>query len=146
MRRLGPSDAAVVLRSEHLFDEPLDGGAVRAYLRDRRNVFLLAVEGIRGVGFLRGTELRQLASPRRQMFLYEIAVEPNRRRRGVGRALVNALLAECGRRRFEEVFVFTDDPRNRAAAGLYRATGAVTETRGERMYVYTLPRQRRRRP
>jgi aminoglycoside 3-N-acetyltransferase I len=108
---------------------------VASYLRDERNVFLLASEKARAVGFLRGTELGQLHSERKQMFLYEIAVDESCRRRGIGRALVNALLDFCRMRGFEEAFVFTD-PANQPAVNLYRSTGAVTETPADRMFVY----------
>ena len=73
------------------------------------------------------------------MFLYQIEVEAAFRRRGVGGTLVRWLIAYCRRRQFEEVFVFTD-PSNAPAVGLYRSTGAVTETPADRMFVYQLER------
>jgi aminoglycoside 3-N-acetyltransferase I len=136
--RLGAKDASTVLRAAPLFDEPPDPAAAEEYLRDDRNVFLLAVEGEAAVGFLRGTELRQLKSGRKQMFLYEVAVAAGSRRRGVGRELIRALIRICREGGFEEIFVFTDDPHNAAAERLYRSTGGVTETVGDRMYVYPL--------
>ncbi len=69
IRRLGPSDTADVLGAAHPFDEPSSAEAVAAYLRDERNIFLLALDGLMAVGFLRGTELGQLKSNQRQMFL-----------------------------------------------------------------------------
>jgi ribosomal protein S18 acetylase RimI-like enzyme len=134
---LAPGDERQVDRAARLFDEPPDPTAVRAYLEDRRNVFLLACENELPVGFLRGTELRQLHSHRRQMFLYEIAVDEHHRRRGIGAGLVRELLRYCREREFEEVFVFTD-PANAAAVGLYRSTGGITETPADRMFVYPL--------
>ncbi len=138
--RLGEGDAGRLLAASELFDAPPVGEAVRAYLADERNVVFLAVDSGRAVGFLRGTALNQIASARPQMFLYEIDVAPTHRRRGAGRALVRALLAYCRRHGFEEVFVFTD-PANAAAVGLYRSTGAVTETVADRMFVYPLTRR-----
>jgi aminoglycoside 3-N-acetyltransferase I len=137
IRRLGPGDAWQVLRAASLLDKPPDPAAVYAYLEDERNVFLLAYEGERPIGFLRGTELGQLKSEHPQMFLYEVAVDEGFRRRGVGKSLVRALLRECQVRGVEEVFVFTD-PGNDAAVNLYRSTGAVTETPADRMFVYRL--------
>jgi ribosomal protein S18 acetylase RimI-like enzyme len=138
IRRLTADDVPSVLEAASIFDRPPQEAAVRAYLADERNVFLLASADRSPAGFLRATELLQLDSPRKQMFLYEIAVAEPCRRRGVGRSLVNELLRYCKERGFEEIFVFTGDPSNEAAAGLYRSTGAVTETLGDRMYVYRL--------
>jgi ribosomal protein S18 acetylase RimI-like enzyme len=137
IRRLGPTDATAVLRARALFDEDLDPSATRTYLEDERNIFLLAVEGDAPIGFLRGTGLIQLKSQRKQMFLYEIAVDEKRRGRGVGKALIEFLLQDCRERGFEEVFVFTD-PANEPAVKLYRSTGAITETPADRMFVYRL--------
>lgn len=100
-------------------------------------MFLLAYDGPTPIGFLRGTALHQLETQRLQMFLYELAVARSCRRRGVGRALIERLLADCRRRGFDEVFVFTS-PGNRPAVGLYVATGGRTETAADRMYVYPL--------
>lgn len=135
--RLGPGQTAELLQASALYDHPPSATAARAYLGDERNVFLLAREGAEAVGFLRGTALGQIHTPRKQMFLYEIGVAPTHQHRGVGRALVNSLLGYCRAEGFEEVFVLTD-PANAAAVALYRSTGAVTETPADRMFVYRL--------
>ena len=138
IRRILPEEGSSILRAGHLFDHGRpDPEAVRTYLADPRNVFLLAFEGSEAVGFLRATELSQLTSRRKHMFLYEISVDEKFRRRGIGKALVNALLNDCHDRGFAEVFVFTD-PANAAAVALYRSTGAITETPADRMFVYPL--------
>lgn len=137
VRRLGVGAESELLHATHLFDEPPDATAVRAYLADERSIFLLAYEGSEAIGFLRGTELLQLRSPRKQMFLYEVSVKESFRRRGVGTALVRSLLKDCRDLGFEEVFVLTD-PANEAAVSLFRSTGAVTETPADRMFVYSL--------
>jgi ribosomal protein S18 acetylase RimI-like enzyme len=133
------------VRAAYLLDATPNRSAVRAYLADPHNIFLLAYVGERPVGFLRGTELGQLTSARGQMFLYEVAVEDGYRRRGIGTEMVRRLLELCRSREVEEIFVFTDDPANTPAERLYRSTGAVTETVGDRMYVYSLARAARER-
>jgi ribosomal protein S18 acetylase RimI-like enzyme len=144
--RLRPGQERRLLDAASLYDDPPDILACRAYLADPANIFFLAEHEGSAVGFLRGTALRQLHTRKLQMFLYEIAVAEGFRRRGVGRALVRALLDSCRSKRFEEVFVFTS-PSNRPAVGLYRSTGGVTETDADRMYVYRLapPRSKGRR-
>ena len=136
--RMRPADTTRLAKAVNgLLDAPPDLGALRRYLADPRNVFLLASVGAKTVGFLRGTSLGQVHTRRPQMFLYEVGVGPAFRRRGVGRALVEHLLVYCRARRFDEVFVFTD-PGNRPAVALYRGTGAITETPRDRMFVYRL--------
>lgn len=127
--------------ANHLFDHPANRSALAAYLRDPRNVFLLAQRDGVAVGFLRGTSLGQLHTRRPQIFLYEIEVARRFRRRGVATALVERLLRYSRARRFEEVFVLTN-PNNTAAVRLYRSTGAITETSGDRMFVYRLVKSR----
>jgi len=127
-----------VLHAGYLFDSgPPEVGAIRAYLADLRNVLLFAFEGSEALGFLRATELLQLSSRRKQMFLYEIGVDEDFRRHGIGKALLTTLIKDCRERGFEEMFVFTD-PGNVAAVALYRSAGAVTETAADRMYVFPL--------
>lgn len=130
-----------ILQARGLFDRPPLSGPTHRYLSDRRNVLYLALSGGRAIGFLRGTALSQLDNPHPQMFLYEIAVTAPFRRRRVGRALVQRLLQDCRSHHFDEVFVFTS-PHNRAAVRLYRSTGARTETRADRMFVYRLAARR----
>jgi aminoglycoside 3-N-acetyltransferase I len=144
LTRLRRGQEARLLSTHGLVSPPPNARAVRAYLADDRNLLLIAREGTRVVGLLRGTELGQLKSTRRQMFLYEIGVAREYRRRGVGAQLIRWLLDYCRRRGFEEVFVLTT-PSNRAAVRLYRSTGACTETPSDRMFVYRLIEARRSR-
>ena len=140
--RLRRKDASRITGLTDLFDEKPDPRATRDYLSDPRNVFLLATEGTTPVGFLRATSLRQITTRRAQMFLYELGVHRRHRRKGVGRALIGWLLEYCRRNDFDEIFVLTS-PGNRAAVRLYRSTGAVTETKADRMFVYRLGPDRR---
>ncbi|MGD1099627.1 MAG: GNAT family N-acetyltransferase [Thermoplasmata archaeon] len=137
VRRLGPGTELDVLRGAHLLQETPELSAARAFLADERNVLLAAYEGSETVGLLRGTELTQLRSKRKQMFIHEIAVDERFRRRGVGKALVTSLLRECRELGFEEVLVSVD-PTNSPAVRLYLTTGALPEEVAERLFVYRL--------
>jgi ribosomal protein S18 acetylase RimI-like enzyme len=134
-----------VLRAASLFDSPPNPDALRRYLADDRNLLLLAYEEGEAAGFLRGTALGQVATPRPQMFLYEIDVAPAFRRHGVARTLIEWLLAYCRDGGFEEVFVLTE-ATNTAAIRLYESTGGRPESPGERMFVYKFDESGRREP
>jgi ribosomal protein S18 acetylase RimI-like enzyme len=58
-----------------------------------------------------------------EMFLYELAVHPDHRRRGIGRALVGALAELARDRGCYGMWVLTD-AENAAALAAYRAAGA----------------------
>ena len=60
---------------------------------------------------------------RRELFLYSIDVEPSWRRRGCGRALIEALLDAARARGHASMWTLTD-PNNLAAQELYRSTDA----------------------
>ena len=70
------------------------------------------------------------------MFLYEIGVEPEYQRRGIGTALIRALERICRDEGFAEMFVFTNRS-NTAAMRLYASTGGHTEADDEQMFVWT---------
>lgn len=89
------------------------------------NVSLLSVEG----------------EPRRWV-MANVAVHPDHRRRGIGRALVQAALELAGQRRSEMV-VLQVDRANHAARELYRSLGfRVTSTRTTWVRPRGLPRPR----
>ncbi len=137
VERIGPGDERRVLDASHLFDRPPDEQATRAYLADERSYLLLAyADDGAAAGFVRGSELRRLDGPERQMLLYEIGVEPEYQRRGVGTALIRALERICRDRGFAEMFVFTNRS-NTAAMRLYTSTGAHAEADDEQMLVWT---------
>ncbi len=145
IRKLRQGEVGLLQGARNLLDHPLDNRAARHLLADPAHHLWLASSEHRVVGFLRSVELLQLHTPRRQMFLYEIAVRPDSRGQGVGSMLVEAMLQYSRGRGFEEAFVLTDDPANKAAHALYKSTGGRTETTGDRMYVWHLAHSAKRR-
>jgi ribosomal protein S18 acetylase RimI-like enzyme len=106
----------------HLYDDPVRADAVRRFLDEPGHHLLLALEGDAVVGFVSGVETTH-PDKGTEMFLYELAVDPGARRRGHGRALVEAL-ADLGRELgCRGMWVLTDDD-NAAALATYTAAGA----------------------
>jgi ribosomal protein S18 acetylase RimI-like enzyme len=121
IRTLGPGDDAAVVAAQHLFDGPADAGATARFLGDSGHHLLVAYDGERPVGFVSGVEVTH-PDKGSEMFLYELSVDEPARRRGIGRALVDALGSLGRKRGCLGMFVFTDDD-NEPALATYRSAG-----------------------
>ncbi|HZU20002.1 MAG TPA: GNAT family N-acetyltransferase [Gaiellaceae bacterium] len=110
IRRLGLGDEEVVRALAEA--EPQT-----ALLTDERTVFVAAFDGGAPVGFAFGYALPRRHGLPETFFVYEVSVDEPYRRRGVGRRLMEELLADR-----EDAFVLTE-PDNDAANALYAALG-----------------------
>jgi ribosomal protein S18 acetylase RimI-like enzyme len=120
---LGAGDESAVDAAEHLFDNQVDRAAANRFLAEAGHHLLVAYdEEERPVGFASGVELTH-PDKGTEMFLYELGVDEASRRRGIGRALVEALAALARERGCYGMFVFTDED-NAAALATYRSAGA----------------------
>ena len=95
---------------------------------------LIAFEDERAVGFVSGVEVTH-PDKGTEMFLYELAVDEPFRRRGIGRALVDARRAGTRRPAATACGSLTDED-NEAARATYEGTGGVPET-GQVVEVWT---------
>lgn len=130
IRRLGPGDEAAL---EHLaareaeYDAdgsspprpPLDPAAAAAYLANA-DVLHLAAEDESGIcGHILCYVEHRRAGAARQVLLYEIGVRRDRRRRGIGRRLVDAVIAWMSEAGIAAVWVLAGD----GAVDFYAACG-----------------------
>ncbi|MEV5975523.1 GNAT family N-acetyltransferase [Streptomyces sp. NPDC052114] len=126
------TNLAEVTAAGPLFDGPVRPEAARRFLDSPGHHLLLAYEDDGGgdgervpVGFVSGVET---VHPDKgvEMFLYELGVAEGHRRRGTGRALVNALAALARDRGCYGMWVGvgTDDE---AALATYRSAGGRSE-------------------
>lgn len=122
-RATGPTQ---VHEAAHLFDDAVRDDAVRRFLDDPGHHLLLARDDGRVVGFVSGVETTH-PDKGTEMLLYELAVEEGERRRGHGRALVEALAALATERGCYGMWVLTDAD-NEAALATYTAGGAAPPT------------------
>ena len=124
IRRLGPGDEELVHAAAGLFDDAPKADATQRFLREPTHHLLIAYDdGARPVGFVTGVETTH-PDKGTEMFLYELGVDGPARRRGVGRALVQALLALARERGCYGMWVATDTA-NEAAVATYRGAGAT---------------------
>jgi ribosomal protein S18 acetylase RimI-like enzyme len=127
IHRVGAGDERLIHRGAALFDEQPREDAIERFLRSDDHHLLLALDGEEPVGFVSGVELTH-PDKGVEMFLYELAVAEHARRRGIGRALVDALAALARARGCRGMWVLTDED-NEAAVATYRGAGATKDER-----------------
>ena len=126
IRRLGSGDDADVMDAADLFDQPPQQPWVGSLLRDPTHHLLIASRAGRPVGFVTGVETTH-PDKGTEMFVYELAVAPDERRRGVAKALLAGLTTIARSRRCYGMWVLTDSD-NVAALAAYRSAGATAES------------------
>ena len=112
IRRLGLGDEDVIRALAE--EEPQT-----ALLADDRTVFVAAFDGEAPVGFAFGYVLPRRHGRSTILFVYEVDVDERYRRQGIGKRLLEELLAG-----HEEAFVLTD-AGNDAAMALYASLGGT---------------------
>ncbi len=126
IRQLRPGDGPEIVSAGHLFDALPDEATSERFLASPGHYLLMAfVDGV-AAGFVSGVELTH-PDKGTEMFLYELAVDEPFRRRGIGTALVEALLAIARAHGCYDLWVLTDHD-NDAALATYRRSGTTAES------------------
>ena len=120
-------DAAAVTAAAELFDEPPQEAATARFLGSPDHHLLLAYDDDRPVGMVSGVETTH-PDKGTEMFLYELGVAEDARRRGVATALVNALAALARERGCYGMWVGVDTD-NAAALATYRGPAPARRRR-----------------
>ena len=123
LRSLTIDDVDVVLAAEHLFDAAPTREWTRRFLERGGHHLVFAEEDGRALGFVSGMEISH-PDKGTEMLLYELGVDEGARRRGVGRALCEALAEEARAIGCHGMWVPMSST-NTAAAATYRAAGAL---------------------
>ena len=106
-----------------VFDKPVDVGLTREFLEDPRHHIAVAIDDGLVVGFASGVHYIHPDKPA-ELWINEVAVAPTHRRRGLGKAVVRALL-EVGRaHQCKAAWVLTDRSHV-AAMALYSSVGGT---------------------
>jgi ribosomal protein S18 acetylase RimI-like enzyme len=127
IRRIARDEVELVERAGALFDRAPQGAATARFLGSDDHHLLVAYVEEEPVGFISGVELTH-PDKGVEMFLYELGVAEAARRRGIGRALVEALAALARERGCRGMWVLTDED-DVAATTTYRRAGATIEQR-----------------
>ena len=127
IRALGPGDDEAVVAAQHLFDGPARADATARFLGEPGSHLLVGYVDGEPAGFVSGVEVTH-PDKGTEMFLYELAVDEAHRRRGHGRALIEALDALARERGCVGMFVFVDDD-NQAGRAAYCSAGGRDASR-----------------
>jgi ribosomal protein S18 acetylase RimI-like enzyme len=123
IRRLTAADVDVVLAAAHLFDEDPTREDTETFFALGTHHLLVAFDDDgRAVGFVSGAELTH-PDKGTEMFLNELGVDEPARRRGIGKALTEALADVARQRGCHGMWVGTETG-NMAARRTYEAAGA----------------------
>jgi aminoglycoside 3-N-acetyltransferase I len=133
IRRLGPADPAFAHALLDVFAEAFedpdryaaarpDGAYLERLLGSETFVAIVALQDGAVVGGLAAYELRKLERATSELYLYDLAVRVEHRRRGVATALIDALRAVARERGAAVVFVQADHGDDPAIA-LYTKLG-----------------------
>lgn len=125
IRALGPGDEQAVHDARELFDDAPVPAATSRFLDAPDHHLLIAYDAAgRPLGFVSGVEMTH-PDKGTEMFLYELGVAEDARRRGVGSALVQALATLARDRGCYGMWTATERD-NAAARATYRRAGATT--------------------
>lgn len=131
IRRLRPGDEAVALElfamMVAVFDEDASGEVLEFdYITDllaRPDFYAVAaLEGNTAIGGITAHVLPMTRKRESELFIYDLAVRADRQRRGVGRALVKALLELAAAEGIATSFVAADN-EDAHALSFYRSVG-----------------------
>jgi aminoglycoside 6'-N-acetyltransferase I len=126
IRLLGPDDAGVLQRmAPDVFDAPLDPHWVGEFFDDPRHHLVVALDGDVVVGMISAVDyVHPDKAP--QLWINEVGVAPSHRRQGIGRRLVDAMLAHGRALGCTEAWLGTEE-HNEPARRLYEGSGGQAE-------------------
>ena len=123
IRILGEDDGAILDHvAEDVFDDPVVRDTARLFLADPRHHIAVALDGGQVVGFASGVHYVHPDKRAPELFVNEVGVAASHHRRGLGKAVLQALLEEGKKQGCVVAWVLTDRD-NTAAMRLYASAG-----------------------
>lgn len=125
LRWMTAGDVDTVEAAAYLFDDDPEREWTEKFLRQGNHHLCIAYVDEEAAGFVSGVEITH-PDKGTEMLLYELGVDEDFRRKGIGRALVVALREQAQARGCTGVWVAVDDD-NDPALSLYRSLGPDEE-------------------
>jgi GNAT superfamily N-acetyltransferase len=107
------------------------------FLADKDNALFLAYWNNEISGFLTAHRLQRFDERKAEILLYEIGVNEEFRKKGIGKALIEAVKAWGREVQADEVWVLTNRS-NQAAMALYKSAGGLEASPDDMMFVFKL--------
>jgi ribosomal protein S18 acetylase RimI-like enzyme len=124
IRVLQGGDERVLMNvAAEVFDNPIDKELTREFLNDPRHHIAVAVDDELVIGFASGVHYIHPDKPA-ELWINEVALAPTHRHRGLGKAVLKALL-DVGRAHNCKVAWVLTDRNNVAAMALYSSLGGT---------------------
>jgi aminoglycoside 6'-N-acetyltransferase I len=117
-----------------VFDNPVNEVWTAEFLNDPRHHLAVALDDALVVGMASAVHYIHPDKPT-ELWINEVGVAPSHWRRGLGKALVNALLQVGRELGAKEAWVLTERD-NTAAINLYQSTGGVNEADNTLMFTF----------
>jgi aminoglycoside 6'-N-acetyltransferase I len=135
---LGPGDAGVLERvAPDTFDQTIDRKAAREFLADSRHHLVVAMDDGAVIGFASGVHYIHPDKPVPELWINEVGVASAHQGKGVGKAVLNALLQVGRELGCVQAWVLTA-PANARALRLYESAGGVELDDGPVMFNFRL--------
>jgi aminoglycoside 6'-N-acetyltransferase I len=137
IRVLGPGEAAVLDHvADEVFDNPVDPQWTAEFFADPRHHLAVAIDAGTVVGMASGVHYVHPDKPP-ELWINEVGVAESHRFRGIGRRLIDALLAHARALGCHEAWVLTE-AENMAARRLYARAGGIEGRPGTTMFAFGL--------
>ncbi len=138
IKLLSSNDGAVLQSvAPGVFDDPIDLGAAAEFLADARHHIAVAIADGLIVGFISAVHYVHPDKPKPELWINEVGVADSHQGQGLGRKLMEAMLAEARRLGCAEAWVLTERDNN-AAMRLYAACGGVEAPSDPVMFEFKL--------
>jgi aminoglycoside 6'-N-acetyltransferase I len=136
VRILRPNEAAMLDRlAPGVFDDPIDPRATAEFFADPRHHLAVALDGDLVVGMASGVHYVHPDKRAPELWINEVGVSEAYRAQGLGRRLVETLVAHGASLGCTEAWVLTS-PDNDVAKRMYRAAGSIPHEETSVMFTY----------
>ena len=138
IKRLGPNDGSVLNNvAKDVFDDAIVESSARAFLADPRHRLVVAMDEHLVVGFVSAVIYVHPDKPAPELWINEVGVTPTYQGRGIGKALMQAMLAEAKQSGCSEAWVLTDRT-NLPAMAMYKSAGGEETLPDQTMFTFRL--------